>query len=210
MRLWVGVKGRVVQGAAPHPQLTVSALSLPAQLSILWYDLLFPFFCLLHFSFFNPLSASLPPSLHLSCIRCGVKNTGQMTNTAGFCLLLLLVFLATFSTDLTRRDWTCMLKVRYPPTQWPEKFPLTSDMPHSLCHNAFALFNPINYFLVVPCIGCNQGGRGTRAALENLRSSCIPLPTEMQTDDITGWSTQCWAELSHAEWVPRGLPNRWR
>lgn len=44
----------------------------------------------------------LPPSI-CHAFRCGVKNTCQMTNAAGFCLLLLLVFLATFSPDLTHR-----------------------------------------------------------------------------------------------------------
>lgn len=44
----------------------------------------------------------LPPSI-CHAFRCGVKNTCQMTNTAGFCLLLLLVFLATFNPDLTHR-----------------------------------------------------------------------------------------------------------
>lgn len=66
--------------------------------------------CCTSLSLIPSLHHCLPPSI-CHAFRCGVKNTCQMRDTAGFCLLLLLVFLATFSPDLTHPDRTYALKV---------------------------------------------------------------------------------------------------
>lgn len=96
MRSGVGVKGCAVRSAAPHPSSPRRRSPLPLNSLSSNVTCFSPSsVCCASLSLIPSLHHCLPPFI-CHAFRCGVKNSYQMTNIAGFCLLLLLVSLATF------------------------------------------------------------------------------------------------------------------